>query len=561
MYRTISSDESSSGSTGLFLIGLSLASTLVGGVVDMMRASEEEVTHAYDTVGRNIQDMVGRGGGKQEAILFGLKDWALERWDKFKSESDADAARRRRRGTGPELGVVVLEQSVQYSFYILLALKVLPTSLSLGSLRLYQGTVDHLLRSLKDFSRKVNTVFQLVFYIAAYTEAVQVPDNPHLFRPVSPADIDLLNFDDHRLDGGMSIVASNLSFRYPEANQDVLRGINLTILPGTTLAIVGLNGSGRTTLIKALMGLYEHHGSLLLNGHPITAYDPATIYRRTSCLFQDFCQYSFTLRENVGIGNVARMGDDEALEVAMGRGGAWGIRDKVGLDGKLSRWGIGSDIDADDEVQLHGDNTTAPGEAGRWQSLVRRGRGLAMALRAWYTGNSMGARDVQKAALSDTGTATGTTAPDGVSGGGGLAATLSAANPEAPAINQLKLSPTASTGSPTASAEYSAGLSGGQWQKIGLSRAFMRASEADLVVFDEPSASLDPRAEAQLFERIHTLSHQGGRKVTTIYISHRFATDRKADQIAVVEGGTILECGPHAELMARGGRYRELYDI
>jgi hypothetical protein len=118
MYRTLSSGESSSGSTGLFLIGLSLASTLVGGVVDMMRAPEEQVTHEYDTVGRNIQDMVGKGGGKQEAILFGLKDWALKRWDKFKSDSDADAARRRKRGTGPELGVVVLEQSVQYSFYV-----------------------------------------------------------------------------------------------------------------------------------------------------------------------------------------------------------------------------------------------------------------------------------------------------------------------------------------------------------------------------------------------------------------------------------------------------------
>jgi ABC-type transport system involved in cytochrome bd biosynthesis fused ATPase/permease subunit len=284
----------------------------------------------------------------------------------------------------------------------------------------------------------------------------------------------------------MSIVASNMSYRYPEDEKDVLQGINLTILPGTTLAIVGLNGSGKTTLIKALMGLYEHQGSLLLNGHPITAYDPATIHRRTSCLFQDFCQYSFTLRENVGIGNVARMGDDEALEVAMVRGGASGIRDKVGLDGKLSRWGIGSGIDTDNEVQLHVHNTTAPGEAGRWQSLVGRGRGLAMALRAWYTGDLMGAREDTKAALSDTGIAPDTTAPNGVSGGGGLVATRTAANAEAPTTNLLKLNPTTSPkdGPSAARAEHSAGLSGGQWQKIGLSRAFMRASEADLVVFE-----------------------------------------------------------------------------
>ncbi|KAI9633142.1 P-loop containing nucleoside triphosphate hydrolase protein [Dioszegia hungarica] len=254
----------------------------------------------------------------------------------------------------------------------------------------------------------------------------------------------------------MSIVATNLNFRYPGANKDVLHGINLTILPGTTLAIVGLNGSGKTTLTKALMGLYEHQGSLLLNGRPITAYDPATIHRRTSCLFQDFCRYSFTLRENVGIGNVDQMAEDTALEIAMDRGGALGIKEKVGLEGKLNRYGSGGGEGED---------------------------------------------------------------------------------------------------------ENTASLSGGQWQRVALSRSFMRASEADLVIFDEPSASLDPKAEAQLFDRIHALSRQNGRRCTTIYISHRFSTGMKADQIAVVEDGTITECGPHAELMAKAGRYAELYNI
>jgi len=109
--------------------------------------------------------------------------------------------------------------------------------------------------------------------------------------------------------------------------------------------------------------------------------------------------------------------------------------------------------------------------------------------------------------------------------------------------------------------EKRAPLSGGQWQRVALSRAFLRSDEADLVVFDEPSSSLDPRAEAQLFQRIHALSAQDGRRTTTIYISHRFSTVRKADQIAVIENGTIAEIGSHSQLMAVKGRYYELFNL
>ncbi|KAI9633141.1 P-loop containing nucleoside triphosphate hydrolase protein [Dioszegia hungarica] len=255
----------------------------------------------------------------------------------------------------------------------------------------------------------------------------------------------------------MGLVAQDLSFRYPGADKNVLRGINLTIPPGTTLAIVGVNGGGKTTLVKVLMGLYDHQGSLLLNGQPIASYDPATVHKRTSCLFQDFSKYSFTLRENIGIGNVGRMEDEAAIKEAIERGGATAVLDKVGMEGRET------------SIRPKSHHSGVP--------------------------------------------------------------------------------------------EQRASLSGGQWQRVALGRAFMRANEADLVVFDEPSASLDPRAEAQLFERIHSLSHQHGRRSSTIFISHRLSTVKRADQIAVVEDGTILECGTHAELMAKEGRYSELFRL
>src|ERR1700738_4219136 len=98
-------------------------------------------------------------------------------------------------------------------------------------------------------------------------------------------------------------------------------------------------------------------------------------------------------------------------------------------------------------------------------------------------------------------------------------------------------------------------LSGGEWQKIALARAYMR--EAQLLILDEPTAALDARSEYEVFERFAELTE--GKMA--LFISHRFSTVRMADRIVVLANGQIVEDGNHHQLMALGGRYAGMFEL
>jgi ATP-binding cassette, subfamily B, bacterial len=241
-----------------------------------------------------------------------------------------------------------------------------------------------------------------------------------------------------------------VGFRYPGAGPDgerwALRGVDVFIPKGQSLALVGQNGAGKTTFIKLLANLYQPtEGHVLLDGRDLRSWNETELRRRIGVIFQDFNEYQLALRENVAFGSVEHLADDLRVARAVERGGAQELT--AGLAGGL-------------EAQL-----------GRWF-------------------------------------------------GGGVE------------------------------------LSGGQWQKVALARAFMR-EEADILILDEPTAALDAEAEHAVFQRFKALA--AGR--TTILISHRFPTVRMADRILVLEAGRVVEDGAHAELVAAGQRYARMFGL
>lgn len=237
-------------------------------------------------------------------------------------------------------------------------------------------------------------------------------------------------------------------FAYPGAERDALGELDLTIPAGRSLAVVGENGAGKTSLVKVLCGLYAPDaGRITVDGADLAELDPVEWRSRVAVLFQDFARYQLPAADNVGFGAPGLAGDRERLRDAADRAGA------LALVEELPRG---------------------------WDTVLSR--------------------------------------------------------------------------------EYAGGvdLSGGQWQRIALARAlFAVQAGARVLVLDEPTAALDVRAEAELYERFLELTEG----LTTILISHRFSTVRRADRIVVLADGAVVEDGTHDSLLAAGGRYAEMFTL
>ncbi|MDQ2810083.1 MAG: ABC transporter ATP-binding protein/permease [Chloroflexota bacterium] len=382
-----------------------------------------------------LLDLVTKDTYNKEIKLFGLGDYFIARWreisERFYRENRSLVVRRYLMGfLWGSLSTVVTSATYAY-----VAIQAVLGRLTLGDLTFYSQAVGQVQSSLSGILSGLSDLYENSLYLTNlfdfldYTPAIARPADPRpLARP---------------LQGGIEF--RHVSFTYPGKDTPALRDVSFTIAPAESVALVGLNGAGKTTIVKLLTRLYDpDSGQILLDGHDLRDYDPADVQAAVGVIFQDYATYFFSARENIGLGRLADVDNLALVEASAAKSGADAV-------------------------------------------VARLPKGYDTTLGRWF----------------DEGTQ----------------------------------------------------LSGGEWQKVALARAFMR--DAEILVLDEPTASLDARAEYDIFTRMRDLT----RGKMTLFISHRFSTVRLADRIFVLDNGTITEAGTHLDLLAAGGTYADLFNL
>jgi ATP-binding cassette, subfamily B, bacterial len=305
--------------------------------------------------------------------------------------------------------------------------------LTIGDLVMYFGAIQRAESSLRGLFNSLGALYEDNLFLSTFSEFADLQDS--VVAPPSPKPVPNPVRE--------SLSVRGVTFQYPHSTDPALQDVNLHVGPGEMVALVGSNGSGKTSLIKLLCRLYDpDEGSIALDGIDLREMDPEEYRRRIAVVFQDYTRYGLPATDNIGFGDVANLDCRERIEAA-----------------------------------AH--------DAGVDEALARLPRGYDTVLGRYF--------------------------PEGEE------------------------------------------LSIGEWQKVALARAFF--SNANILIADEPTSSLDAEAEASVFKMIRRLAKDRA----AVVVSHRFSTVRMADRIYVLDRGRVVEMGNHDELIAMGGRYARLF--
>ncbi|MBT4500848.1 MAG: ABC transporter ATP-binding protein [Gemmatimonadetes bacterium] len=371
----------------------------------------------------------------KEVRLYGLGPYFTRRYRSTLERMFGEMIPHVRRFSTRAPLVNLLEEAVIAVAYVMIVQRAIRGELTVGEMTMYLGTIGLFQGSVGMFLGNLSEGYINGLYLRHFFDFIERSPSIKMAEPEQARSVP------SQLQQGIEL--RHVSFQYPGTHRMILRDLDLHIRPGETVALVGENGSGKTTLVKLLTRLFDPtDGEILLDDRDIREYDLDDLRRNTTAIFQDYCHYHMTARDNVALGGIGKRDDLDAIRTAAERGQAAPLIESL--------------------------------PSGYETMLGRRFEG-------------------------------------GVD------------------------------------------LSGGEWQKIALSRAFMR--DAQILILDEPSAALDVETEYEIYLHSAELT----RDRTTLLISHRFTTVRMADRIVVLDQGGIIEDGSHEELMQRGGLYSEMF--
>ncbi len=381
-----------------------------------------------------LETLLAREDYAKEVQLYDLGALFLQRYrDIFATVFGEDRSLTLRRGAWAT-GLGLLSTLAFYGAYAWIALSTIRGAITLGDMTMYLLVFKQGQTAFASVLTTIGGMYEDNLYLSTLYDYL----GQHTRQVEGGASEGTLPGDGVRFEG--------VSFSYPGAATPALHGVDIHLKPGEKLAVVGENGSGKTTLIKLLTRLYEPtEGRVTLDGRDLREWDVRALRKRIGVIFQDFVRYQLLVGENVGVGDVERVDDEDSWQRAAVKGLAAPVIERLpsGFHTQLGRW----------------------------------------------------FEDGQE-------------------------------------------------------------LSVGQWQKIALSRMFMREG-ADVLVLDEPTSAMDAEAEAQIFDHFRQMTQDR----MAVLISHRFSTVRMADRIVVLHHGEVVEEGDHEGLMAADGRYAHLFAI
>lgn len=417
----------------------------------------------------------------QEIRVFGLEKFFLNQYMKKFEEFRTIHSKMRFRHWRNNVMLASLSAVGTACAYAYVAFRAIESSITIGSLTLYLSAISQIEYGMDSIIWAVASLYEGNLYANNVFEFLAIPSA----MAEAPADSALMVPEKF----ARGIKFDHVAFSYPGKEKPVLTDVSCALLPGQTVALVGENGAGKTTIVKLLSRLYDPTaGQILIDDVDLRKYDLQNWRSRIGVIFQNFCRFHMSARENIGIGQVDAIDHIASVKAAAARGNAAAVVQKLneGYETMLGHWFSGKDRGA----ELSG---------GEWQKI-----GLARAF-------------MRSTVDSKNGNGSGEP----------------------------------SNGNGNTAKEWDGSLD------LSDKLSWVLSRDAQLLILDEPTAALDAQAEYDVYLRFHELT----RGKTTLLISHRLSTVRMADLILVLESGAIIEQGSHAQLMEKAGEYARLYNL